>query len=80
MDILFHSESDNNHGSYSNPEVDRLLEEAREIRDPDTRFRHYNQIEQMIHRRRSLDTPMEQWGGTLRSDQARVAGLPPDYR
>ena len=48
LDILFHSESDNNHGNYSNPEVDRLLEEAREIRDQETRFRQYNQIEQMI--------------------------------
>ncbi len=48
LDILFHSESENNHTNYNNPEVDRLLEEAREIPDQETRFRQYNQIEQMI--------------------------------
>ena len=48
LDILFHSESGYNHTNYNNPVVDRLLEEAREIPDQETRFRQYNQIEQMI--------------------------------
>ena len=77
LDILFHSESDNNHGNYSNPEVDRLLEEAREIRDQETRFRQYNQIEQMI-----IDDapwiPLWNRGRAVRAHQAPGAGLPPD--
>ena len=48
LDILFHSDSDNNHGNYSNPEVDALLEQARVEIDRDTRFKLYNRIEQMI--------------------------------
>ncbi len=48
LDLLFHSESANNHTAYSNPEVDRLLEEARIERDRERRFRLYNQAEQMI--------------------------------
>jgi ABC-type transport system substrate-binding protein len=48
LDLLFHSESENNQTNYNNPEVDRLLEEAREIPDQETRFRQYNRIEQMI--------------------------------
>lgn len=48
LDLLFHSESNNNHTNYSNPEVDRLLEEARTERDRERRFEIYNQVEQMI--------------------------------
>lgn len=48
LDLLFHSESQNNHTAYSNPEVDRLLEEARTERDRERRFEIYNQVEQMI--------------------------------
>ncbi len=48
LDLLFHSESQNNHTGYSNPEVDRLLEEARTERDHERRFEIYNQVEQMI--------------------------------
>ena len=48
LDLLFHSESTNNHTNFSNPEVDRLLEEARTERDRDRRFEIYNQVEQMI--------------------------------
>ena len=48
LDLLFHSDSNNNHTNYSNPEVDRLLEEARTERDRDRRFEIYNQVEQMI--------------------------------
>ena len=48
LDLLFHGESQNNHTSYSNPEVNRLLEEARTERDRDRRFEIYNQVEQMV--------------------------------
>ena len=48
LDLLFHGESNNNHTNYSNPEVNRLLEEARTERDRDRRFEIYNQVEQMI--------------------------------
>ncbi len=48
LDVLLHSDSQSNHTNYSNPEVDRLLEEARTERDRDRRFELYNQIEQMI--------------------------------
>lgn len=48
LDILLHSDSHSNHTNYSNPEVDRLLEEARTERDRARRFELYNQVEQMI--------------------------------
>ena len=48
LDVLLHSESQSNHTNYGNPEVDRLLEEARTERDRDRRFELYNQVEQMI--------------------------------
>ncbi len=48
LDVLLHSDSQSNHTNYSNPEVDRLLEEARTERDRDRRFQIYNQVEQMI--------------------------------
>ena len=48
LDVLLHSESQSNHTNYANPEVDRLLEEARTERDRDRRFELYNQIEQMV--------------------------------
>ena len=48
LDILFHSESSNNHTSYNNPDVDRLLVEARVETDENARFALYNQIEQII--------------------------------
>ena len=48
LDVLLHSESHSNHTNYHNPEVDRLLGEARTERDRARRFELYNQIEQMI--------------------------------
>ncbi len=50
LDIMFHSESANNHMNYSNPEVDRLLEEARVEQDHEKRMQMYQQIEEMIVR------------------------------
>ncbi len=48
LDILFHSESSNNHTQYSNPEVDRLLVQARTERDQATRYQLYKQAEEII--------------------------------
>ena len=48
LDILFHSESTNNHTHYSNPEVDELLMKARVETDEQVRYDLYNQAEQMI--------------------------------
>ena len=48
LDILFHSESSNNHTNYDSPEVDALLEQARTETDETLRFQLYNRAEQMI--------------------------------
>ncbi|MGQ9682962.1 MAG: peptide ABC transporter substrate-binding protein [Anaerolineae bacterium] len=48
MDILFHSQSAENHMAYSNPEVDRLLEKARVEADRDTRLVLYQQAEELV--------------------------------
>ena len=48
LDQLFHSDSHNNYTGYSNPEVDRLLGEARMERDRERRFRLYNRVKQMF--------------------------------
>jgi ABC-type transport system substrate-binding protein len=48
LDTLFHSQSSDNHTAYSNPEVDRLLEEARVEQDRETRLRLYRQAEALI--------------------------------
>ena len=48
LDILFHSESTNNHTHYSNPEVDELLVQARVETDTARRYALYNEAEQMI--------------------------------
>ncbi len=48
LDILFHSESSNNHTHYSNPDVDDLLMRARVETDTTARYELYNQAEQKI--------------------------------
>ena len=48
LDVLFHSESSNNHTHYSDPTLDELLERARVERDRQARFELYNEAEQMI--------------------------------
>jgi len=47
-DILFHSESAQNSGRYSNPQLDALLEAARVEQDVTKRIQMYQQAEQMI--------------------------------
>ena len=48
LDILFHSQSSNNHTHYHNPEVDDLLMQARVETNTDARYALYNQAEQKI--------------------------------
>jgi oligopeptide transport system substrate-binding protein len=48
LEILFHSESAQNHGGYSNPAVDALLDEARGVQDAQERLALYQQAEQLI--------------------------------
>ena len=48
LDILFHSESANNHTNYHSTEVDSLLEEARTEVDQARRYQLYNQAEKII--------------------------------
>jgi oligopeptide transport system substrate-binding protein len=47
-DVLFHSQSAQNSGRYSNPELDSLLEAARVEQDVSKRIQMYQQAEQMI--------------------------------
>jgi oligopeptide transport system substrate-binding protein len=48
LGILFHSKSKNNYTAYHNPEVDRLLDQARVERDYLKRMAMYRKIEEMI--------------------------------
>ena len=48
LDILFHSEVDNNYGEYSNPEVDALLERAGVELDSDLSLALYREAEQKL--------------------------------
>ena len=48
LDILFHTESENNNGAYSNAQVDRILEEARVEVDVVKRMDLYRQAEESI--------------------------------
>ena len=48
LDLKFHSESSLNDVGYSNPEVDRILEEARVEQNPEARLQLYQQAEETI--------------------------------
>lgn len=48
MDILFHSQSGDNHSAYANPKVDRLLEQASVEQDREKRLQLYQQAETLI--------------------------------
>ena len=48
LDILFHSQSEINHWAYSNPQVDRLLEQASVEQDPQQRIQLYQEAELLI--------------------------------
>ena len=48
LEILFRTDSDANHGGYSDPEVDRLLDQAGVEQDRDTRVRLYREAERKI--------------------------------
>ena len=48
LDLLFHSGSLENNSQYSNPQVDKILEQARVESDSNARYKLYQQAEQMI--------------------------------
>jgi oligopeptide transport system substrate-binding protein len=48
LDILFHTGSTQNWAAYSNPDVDKLLDQAGLEKDTATRFKLYQQAEQMV--------------------------------
>ena len=48
LEILFHSDADNNYGEYSNPEIDALLEIASVEPDNDLSLALYQQAEQKL--------------------------------
>jgi len=48
LDILFHSNTDNNYGEYSNPDVDTLLERAGVETDNELSLKLYQQAEQIL--------------------------------
>ena len=48
LDVLFHSESANNHSEYTNLQLDRLLQLARVEQDESVRFDLYHQSEEII--------------------------------
>ena len=48
LDILFHTDSKQNHTSYSNPELDAILEQARTEPDVELRVELYHQAEDLI--------------------------------
>ena len=48
LDLLFHSQSPQNHSAYSNAQVDGLLEQARVEADPERRTALYRQAERLI--------------------------------
>lgn len=48
LELLFHSDSNQNHMGYSNPDVDALLDKAGLEQDPQTRTELYRQAEQLI--------------------------------
>jgi ABC-type transport system substrate-binding protein len=50
LDVLYHSEQKNNVGHYADPEVDRLLEQARSERDVRARLALYHTVEQQVVR------------------------------
>jgi oligopeptide transport system substrate-binding protein len=47
-DVLFHTGAQQNLGNYSNPQVDKILEQARTEQDVTRRIQLYQQAEQMI--------------------------------
>jgi oligopeptide transport system substrate-binding protein len=47
-DLIFHTGSELNHGNYSNPDLDELLEAARGLPDIEARLALYQVIEQII--------------------------------
>jgi ABC-type transport system substrate-binding protein len=48
LDLLFHTDSAYNHGAYSNPALDELVEAARTEQDPEARMALYQEAEALL--------------------------------
>lgn len=48
LDVLFHSDSRQNHTAYSNPTLDAILDEAGVEQDPEKRLALYKEAEQLV--------------------------------
>jgi oligopeptide transport system substrate-binding protein len=48
LDVLFHSESENNHTRYANARVDQLLEQARVESNREERWELYRRVEEFV--------------------------------
>jgi oligopeptide transport system substrate-binding protein len=48
LDVLFHTGSGSNSGGYSNPQADRLLDQAAVDQDPSSRLKLYQNAEQLL--------------------------------
>ena len=70
----YHSEGANNHYGYSNPEVDRLLEEGRQETDHEQRVEIYHELQQELYD----DCPMcwMYYPNSILAVNKRVQGVP----
>ena len=77
LDVLFHTGGNFNSANFSNPEVDKLLEEARTELDPAKRIALYQQVETMVLNQYAF-IPMD-YGidGVLVSRASRIMSFPP---
>ena len=75
LDVLFHSESDNNHTGYVNAELDAILERARVEQDELARVALYNEAEQLIIEQ-AVWAPLYHSNGDSYIIKPYVKGLP----
>ena len=75
LDVLFHSESDNNHTGFNDAELDGILERARVEQDPQARVDLYNEAEQLIIDQAPL-APLFHSNGDSYIIKPYVKGLP----
>ena len=74
LDVLFHSESSNNHTHYSDPELDALLERARVEQGQEARLALYAGCGADDSRRRSLGSPSGIPTGSITSSNPTSKG------
>ena len=86
LDYAFHSDSiDNgyNFGGFSDPEVDRLLDEARDLNTPDGQGRHLADLQTILHQQQPytfLWEPQRLTGASIHLRAAQPNALDPFFR